>query len=57
MKHKGWVNILKVWDKEEYFMQQKIFPTKKSAIKDGGDNITDTLSIVATVKIEWEEDK
>lgn len=36
-------------------MQSEVFNTKKAAIKDGGNAITDSLSIVATVKIEWEE--
>lgn len=55
MRHKGWVNILKPWNKDEMFMQSEIFPTKKSAIKDGGNAITDSLKIVETVKIEWED--
>ena len=55
MKHKGWVNILKVWNKDDIFMQTEIFKTKESAIKDGGNAITNSLSIVATVKIEWED--
>ena len=57
MKHKGWVNILKLWNKDGVFMQSEVFSTKKAAIKDGGNAITDSLSIVATVKIEWEAKK
>lgn len=57
MKHKGWVNILKAWNNEQNFIQSEIFSTKKSAIKDGANAITDSLSIVATVKIEWEDNK
>ena len=57
MKHKGWVNILKLWNKDGVFMQSEVFSTKKAAIKDGGNSITDSLSIVATVKIEWEDKK
>lgn len=57
MKHNGWVNILKVWNKNDIFMQTEIFKTKESAIKDGGNAITNSLSIVATVKIEWEDNQ
>ena len=57
MKHKGWVNILRMWNDDTPFMQNEIFKTKKSAIRDGGHSITDSLSIVATVKIEWEDKK
>lgn len=57
MKHKGWVNVLKVWNKDDTFMQTEIFKTKESAIRDGGNAITNSLSIVATVKIEWEDKK
>lgn len=57
MKRKGWVNILKLWNEDTRFMQSEIFPTKKAAIRDGGNAITDSLEIVATVKIEWEDKK
>jgi len=46
---------LKAWNKDEPFMQNRIFKTKKEAIVDGNDAITDSLEIVATVKIEWDE--
>ena len=54
-KYKGWVNVLKQWNSDELFMQAEIYPTKKLAIKDGWNSITDSLEIVATIKIEWED--
>ena len=57
MKHKGYVNILKEWNKDELFVQQILFTTKKQARKEGGNAITDSLEIVATCKVEWEDKK
>ena len=55
MKHKGWVNILKLWNKEELFVQSILFDTKREAKVEGFNAITDSLEIVATCKVEWED--
>lgn len=55
MKHKGYVNILKMWNKNELFVQQELWKTKNDAVKLGNEAITDSLKIVATCKVEWED--
>ena len=55
MKHKYYVNILKLWNKDNLFVQEELWKTKKDAKKLGNDAITDSLKIVATCRVEWED--